>query len=584
MVNVRRTTIAPGRPWRWLSLVLVVSVLYLSSGCSAAEDTPSNQRTFDSTESLDTNRPSQRQPPAKSVQTRDAQVKGSPTTRAAEPAVGLNKIDLFLQYLGHASGGRESGYQTASYQRVTQAMAKKAIVDAHNIGVTYLRVSATGYFPTTFSHPWNSDLRLWRDDPAAHWALFDRMMSDLRSNDVRIVPVFVWNWTQFPAMTGETASQMINDPNSESYRLLKAYIAEFVDRYKNNPALYFYELTNELNLRADLDNVGRCSAGRSPAPAECEPMGNFTTSQMVGFTSRLAGYVRSLDADHLISSGFSIPRPHAEHLRRKPEFSPEAPDHYKADSLAEFKKNLSDTRSGMDIVSVHFYNEEGSNERFGITGHTNAALLGVIKRTTDELGKELFVGEFGDVNPYVKDDKRALFTQHVLDKIVQLKIPYSAPWVWEYYPHTPYLTYDDPSAFFNLEPGYTDFIISKIVEANAELGSRIPSPQPRDTTSPQVVVTWPLGGWLSCDQSVYAVASENSGAVREVRFFIDGKRKAIIAAPPYRFSLDAARLGFNKHQIMARAFDRSGHVGQYTVTARPSLCLRERLSQLLRRI
>jgi hypothetical protein len=66
----------------------------------------------------------------------------------------------FLQYLGPASGGRESGYQTASYQRVTQAMAKKAIVNAYNIGVTYLRVSATGYFPNAFSHPWNNDLKL----------------------------------------------------------------------------------------------------------------------------------------------------------------------------------------------------------------------------------------------------------------------------------------------------------------------------------------------------------------------------------------------------------------------------------------
>jgi hypothetical protein len=134
-----------GKPWRWLSLVFVVLVLHLSSSCSATEDTLP-QPTTDDTDAL---------------------------AQAAGPSVGLNKFDLFLQYLGHASGGRNSGYQVESYQKVTQAMAKKAIVDAHNIGVTTLRVSATGYYPIAFDQPWSSDLELWEDDPAAYWALFE---------------------------------------------------------------------------------------------------------------------------------------------------------------------------------------------------------------------------------------------------------------------------------------------------------------------------------------------------------------------------------------------------------------------------
>jgi hypothetical protein len=541
-----------GKPRWWLSLVLAVLALGLSGGCSATEDMPPEQPSSD----------------------------GTSAARVAGPAVGLNKPDLFLQYLGRASGGRESGYQIDSYRKVTRVMAEKAIVDAHNSGVTYLRVSATGYYPVTYGRPWSSDLQLWREDPVAYWKLFDQMMNELHSNDMHIVPVFLWNWTQFPAMTQETASEMIKDPDSESYRLLETYVTEFVDRYKDHPALYFYELTNELNLRADLDGVGRCSQGVSPPPTACEPMGNFTTDQMIAFTSRLADHVRSLDPTHLISSGFSIPRPYAEHLRRRPEFSPEGPD-WTPDSLPEFRSNLSDIHSGMDIVSVHFYNTEGNNTRFGITGHTDASLLKIIKQTTDGLGKELFVGEFGDVDPYIKDDKRALFTQNVLDQIVELRITYSAPWVWEFYERTPYELYDAPPTFFNMEPGRTGLIISKIKEANAELGNSTPSTQPRDVTAPQVVVTWPLGGRLSCDQLVYAVASDNSGTVSEVRFLVDGVLEAVIPEPPYQFSLDTAQLGFGKQQIIAKAYDGSGNVGQYAVSGRAGLCLRERLSQLL---
>jgi hypothetical protein len=546
--NMSRTLTKIWKPWRWLSLVFVVLLLQLSSGCSATEDTPP-QPTPDSINALD---------------------------QAVRPSVGLNKFDLFLQYLGHASGGRNKGYQVESYQRVTQAMAKKAIVDAHNIGVTYLRVSATGYYPIAFDQTWRSDLQLWKDNPAEYWALFDQMMNDLYSNEMRIVPVFIWNWTQFPAMTGEDASQMITDPSSDSYQLLKEYITEFVERYKDHPALYFYELTNEFNKYADLDMVGRCSNGKSHSPPSCEPMGNFTTDQMIVFTSRLADYVRSLDPNHLISSGFTIPRPAAQHLRRRPEFSVDGPD-WTQDSLEEFKNNLSDIHSGMDIVSVHLYNKEGSNTRFGIRGHTNADLLKIIKQTTDRLGKRLFVGEFGDQNPYINSDKKALFTQNVLDKIVELKIPYGAPWAWEYYPRAPYA----PDPLYSLEPGRTDLIISKIEQANAKLGNRIPSHQPRDTTAPRVVVTWPLGGRLSCNQLVYAVASDDSGDVSKVRFLVDGELETTVSAPPYKRKLHTAQLGFGNQQIVAEAYDRSGNVGQHSVTARPSLCLRERLSRVL---
>jgi hypothetical protein len=452
-------------------------------------------------------------------------------------------------------------------------MGEKAIVDAQDIGVTYLRVSVTGYHPSTYrrSHP--SDLDLWRDDPSAYWALFDQMMADLRAHDVRIVPVFVWNWTQFPSMTGESADQMINDPDSASYRLLEEYVTEFVHRYEDHPALYFYELTNELNLQADLDVVDRCARGGLPDPMMCEPMSNFSTDEMIAFTRRLAAHVRSLDPSRPISSGFSLPRPNAEHLRRQPEFAPGGPD-FELDSSAEFEKNLTDIHSGVDIVSVHFYNHLYNNDRLGITGHTNAALLDRVKRIADELDKELFVGEFGDVMPYIKDDRRALFTQNVLDKIVELEIPYSAPWVWEFYAHSPYVTYDNPNTFFNLEPGYTDLIISKIEEANEDLGNSVPAPRSPDTTPPNVIVTWPLEGQMSCEQMVHAVASDEGRAVSRVTFLVDGEAKATVLSPPYRFELVAVGLGLGGHRITAEAYDRSGNVGRSGVSVRSPLCIR----------
>jgi hypothetical protein len=132
-----------------------------------------------------------------------------------------------------------------------------------------------------------------------------------------------------------------------------------------------------------------------------------------------------------------------------------------------------------------------------------------------------------------------------------------------------------------MEPGRTDLIISKIEEANAELRNITPSPQLRDTTAPQVVMTWPLGGWLACDQLVYAVASDNSGTVSEVKLLVHGELEAVISEPPYRFSVNTAQLGFGEQRITAKAYDGSGNVRQDAVTARAGLCLRERLFRLL---
>ena len=64
-------------------------------------------------------------------------------------SIGLNKFDLLKQYTGLASGGDGS----TRYRKVTQAMGRKAIADARDAGVTYLRVAATGFAPSAYNRP-----------------------------------------------------------------------------------------------------------------------------------------------------------------------------------------------------------------------------------------------------------------------------------------------------------------------------------------------------------------------------------------------------------------------------------------------
>jgi Big-like domain-containing protein len=469
------------------------------------------------------------------------------------PSVGLNKFDLFRQYLGKSGDAK----QDASYQKVSQALARKAMLDARNIGVTYFRVGITGIAPQSFDSP--GELDFWKQDSQQYWALFDQMMTDLQSNGLHLIPVFVWNWAQFAAMTGEKSSQMVTDPNSQSYKLLERYVTEFVERYRGHPALYFYELTNELNLAADLDEEARCRNARSH-PEFCAVVGNISTSQMIGFTKRLAACIRKLDRSHLISSGFALPRGNAEHLRATPEFvnwSAIRP----ADSATEFRKNLKDIHEGLDIVSIHFYNND--NERLGIKGHYNADLLDIVKQATDEMGKLLFVGEFADKKPTVSEDQNAFFTQNVLKKIVGLKIPFSAPWCWEFYHRLPKPN-DMGRENTSLEPGLTDLIISKVVESNKALGN--PGLAPTEQTRPNVIVTYPLDGATLAlpEQAVHIVASSGVG-ISKVVLLLDEKVVKTLSQPPYQFVLPTAAMERGPHQIMAKAYARSDDVAEFHV-------------------
>ena len=457
------------------------------------------------------------------------------------PSVGLNKFDLFTQYQGVASGG-DGG---PSYQRVTQAMGKKAIADAHDIGVPFLRISATGYAPSVYGKP--GDLDLWRRDPSAYWTLFDQMMADLHANGMRAVLTIVWNPSQFPAMTGETLPVMMRNPASKSYTLLSQYVTEFATRYRSHPALMFYELTNEMNLSADIDLVGYCRRSQ-PAP-QCVPLGNYTTEDLVAFTGRLAGLIRKIDPTHPISSGFSVPRFNAEGLRENPEWK--AGKAAPADTRDQFEHILRDSNEAADVISVHLYGTD-DNKRFG--SDDAAALLTEVKKAADHIGKPLFVGEIGDDHALTAGANS--FSARMLRNIVELRVPYSAVWVWEFYQSKPYATYDSAADDFSLEPGYTDQMIEKLKQANIDLGNPAPATKGAATTPPNVVLTWPLEcAQLQPKQELYAVASDERVKLNRVAFWLDGKKLGQVTSPPYKFELDIADLPKGEHEIVARAVD-----------------------------
>jgi hypothetical protein len=89
-----------------------------------------------------------------------------------------------------------------------------------------------------------------------------------------------------------------------------------------------------------------------------------------------------------------------------------------------------------------------------------------------------YIGEFGDVAPYIKDDPQALFSQAILEQITTGGVDYLSPFALQIYATNPYTTYDrEVTTYCNIEPGYTDPFIDKIQETNALIGSTPSAPK-----------------------------------------------------------------------------------------------------------
>jgi hypothetical protein len=361
-------------------------------------------------------------------------------------------------------------------------------------------------------------------------------------------------------MEGERAQEMVADPASPSRGRARQYITEFVTRFRTHPAILFYELTNEMNLLVDIDFTA-------------QGLGCMTTSQLIAFSEHLVSAIRAADPDHAISSGYSLSRKAAEHLRRQPGCGGQPLD-WTEDSFAEFSTNLADLHGPFDIISAHFYNNvERDNERFGHQGAENADLLQDIKAAADALGKPLFVGEFGDraAVPLSTHDGQGTFLHRVFDQIAQLRIPYSAVWVWEFYPRS--TMYDSSTGGgYSLEPGFTDLTISELRATNESFGALPPDSGLSDGTPPYVILTWPLSGAsLATDQQqVHAVASDiHNGTPQAVRVevYLDEEQqpRAILTAPPYECLLYRSELSEGTHTIRARALDPSGNAASHSI-------------------
>ena len=453
-----------------------------------------------------------------------------------QPRVGINKMDLLEQYYGNGSScnGAFSPVTQNPCTAVAKRMGKKAILDAKYMGAGYIRVDVSDY-----------RMAFWHTDSVNFWNAMDEMINDLTASDIKLVPSLLFNTYQYPQFTGTDFHTFVTDSNSLASQYAESFIKMFINRYKNNPTIYFYELTNEMNISADIDTYSM--TGNDSLYA------NYTTDEMNGFNKRFTKLIRSLDPTRLITSGYGFPRTCGCHLWQIPEW--ESGTNWTSDTRAEYIQDLMYIHKYFDIVSVHPYNGSNDNQRFGFTGIYNAGMVDFTKQITDSCNKLLYIGEFGDQVP-VSFDSIWPYSQNVLSYIQSDSIPFSSPWILEFYPGD---TYNALPRI--IDPVYTAPLINKIMTVNLALGNSPVAPVVPDTIKPQCIIAFPFAGntFNIPYDTVYPIVSDNSLSINRVELWLNGVYHSTSTTWPYKLPLRTDTLPNCDPLVMVRTYDNSGN-------------------------
>ncbi|MCS7187375.1 MAG: cellulase family glycosylhydrolase [Armatimonadota bacterium] len=346
-------------------------------------------------------------------------------------SLGVNKHELLSDhYLADFFGGD---------LKTALAAVRRSLDSLVQTDLTIIRLHALPYWSAQIE-----DTYLKRRE--VFWRRFDEMVKDCRERGIKLVPVLLWNIGAFIDIVGESLQEFVNNPRSRSRQMFNGWVEDIVTRYRDDPTILFWEITNEANLTVDLKPMfpqgvvpptdltkPHKHLTRNPAPRDWR--NNWSADEMAAFVRETAFLIKSLDKNHLVAAGYSAPRPSAWHLwfgslKRAKEMD------WTKDSDEEQANYIRMVHpEPLDFVDCHFYLERNGN----------FDQLALLKRVANELDKPLYVGEVG-VSVEVLGEKGYAhpLSQDGLSLLLEamevLGVPLVLIWAWDDFcqpPHEP---------------------------------------------------------------------------------------------------------------------------------------------------
>ncbi len=271
--------------------------------------------------------------------------------------------------------------------------------------IPFIRFNAGGFWP--------SDWKLYLTNRKKYFQLFDEFVHAAEKQGLGLIPVLFWYYSTVPDLVGEPVDQLGN-PKSKTLKFMKTYIREVVERYRNSPAIWGWEIGNEYNLPADLPNASKhrpmIAPPRYGTPRSRSKLDDVSHDMIRTVMSELAKEIRKYDPYRIIETGDSVPRLSAWHQWKELSWTKDTPEQ-QAEMLGRSAPDP------INVISVHTYG--GDVKR-----------IGNLVSMAHKFGKPLFVGEFGVSGTEGKEKARRMFFK-VLNDIVKYKVPLAALWVFE---------------------------------------------------------------------------------------------------------------------------------------------------------
>lgn len=252
-------------------------------------------------------------------------------------------------------------------------------------GLNVMRIIAGGWNPA-----W---LHYWQTNPTAWWQGHDEMMDAAASAGVYLIPSLIWHALPFSVATGETDAQAFS-PGSRGNALMLEFTKQYVGRYRDHPAVLMWEVGNELNLQTGEGGSQQFFA---------------TVAQLDAFFARMVDTIKSIDPNHLTTSGNASPRVGT---------GPGA-----GETLSQQRDAFIAINRHVDVACVHVYLTEPLLTAQGV----GLYLQTMAEAARSELKKPMIVGEFGEIYP---DDPHATFVRQVLDTWNAGTFPMALVWSW----------------------------------------------------------------------------------------------------------------------------------------------------------
>lgn len=303
---------------------------------------------------------------------------------------GVNYFGAFARYVESES------QSTKEYEAGLAGLA--------SYNIPFIRIPLCSYYPSYYE--------LFDKDPDRVFSYLDKVLDECAENKLGVIGSLMWWDAVVPAHVGEKRSD-IGVLGSKTLEYAKNYTKAIVERYKDHPAVWGWEIGNEYNLDADLCDkefkIWLWPEGISGMPLEnINGYDYFTSEELRTFYTEIAKVIRQYDDYRMITTGNGEMRTFAYATYKSSQ--KKSADHtwemrWNGNTRKQFDEmNAYFTPDPIDTVSFHLQSgsADGSNKyvlEFSMFGKTISSeeYFRAYYETAKSMGKACYFGEFGDM-------------------------------------------------------------------------------------------------------------------------------------------------------------------------------------------